>query len=222
MSRRTIIALSSALALGVACSLAWGTRTLTVAHAAPPKWENAPKGMVSGTLTFSRRRPKQPIVVYLERLGEPLEYSPPRAALEIHQRGARFTPGFAVVVPSQEVVFLNDERREIDHNVYTVGAETIDLGIFSKDVRRSYRFNTPGEVALHCSVHRLMDGKLFVAPNPAYAVVGRSGTEFTIADVPVGKYVLKTYQKAKRFHDASLEIAVTAGMTTQVHVELSR
>jgi plastocyanin len=174
-------------------------------------------GSVSGKLTFSAARPKQPVVVYLE--GVPAGAKP--APLVVRQRGAQFNPAFAVVVAGQEVVFDNDEDQDIDHNVYTLGAEEINLDIFSRGTKRSHTFSATGEVSVYCSVHKLMDGKLFVAPSPAFSIAGEDGS-FRIPQVPAGTYVLRTYQKAKRFKDAEVKVDVRAGQDSAVGVEMKR
>lgn len=185
------------------------------------RWEDAPKGSVRGTLKASAPRPKQPVVVYLERQGDELPFTPP-PKLEICQKDARFEPGFEVVVVGQKVDFINNEDKAIDHNVYTLGAEEKDLGIFQRTECASHAFGKSGEVLLHCSIHRLMDGRLFVAPNPAYAKVGPEETAFRIEGVPEGSYILRTYQRAKRFHDAEIPLEVSKGKETVVEVELKR
>jgi plastocyanin len=177
-------------------------------------------GSVAGKATFSAARPKQPIIVWLERDGGETPFKMP-ASLQIGQKGAQFNPSFAVVVSGQEVVFNNDEDKEIDHNVYTLGAEKKDFDIFPKGKSVRYSFTKTGEVSLYCSVHKLMDGKLFVAPSPSYAEVADDGS-FSIAGIAPGSYTLKTYQKAKRFRDVEFKVTVKAGETANVVVEMKR
>jgi plastocyanin len=185
-------------------------------------WGDAPKGTVTGELTFSRRRPKQPIVVFLQRKGEELKFSAPADPLVIDQKDAVFDPSFAVIVRGQRVVFRNSEEKEIDHNVYTLGAESKDLGIFPRDDEVGHTFMTAGEVLVHCSIHENMDGKIFVAPNPGYAVLNHETSTFTLENIPAGDYTLRTYQKARRFQEAAVEISVAEGGTATVKVEMKR
>jgi plastocyanin len=185
-------------------------------------WGDAPKGSVTGELTFSRKRPKQPIVVYLQRKGEELKFSAPEKPLVIDQKEAAFDPSFAVIVRGQRVVFRNSEEKEIDHNVYTLGAESKDLGIFPREDEVGHTFMTAGEVLVHCSIHENMDGKIFVAPNPGYAVLDPETNTFTLTDIPAGDYTLRTYQKARRFQEAAMEISVAEGGTVTVNVEMKR
>lgn len=186
----------------------------------PPAEPIADMGSVSGKVTFSAARPKQPIIAWLEREGGEVPGKKP-ATLVIGQKGAQFNPAFAVVVIGQEVQFNNDEDKEIDHNVYTLGAEQKNFDIFPKGQNKTYAFTKTGEISLYCSVHKLMDGKLFVAPSSAWAEVGDDGS-FSIANVPPGTYTLRTYQKAKRFRDVELKVTVKAGEAASVAVEMTR
>ncbi len=180
----------------------------------------ADAGAVAGKATFSAARPKQPVIVWLERDGGEVPAKLP-PALQIGQRGATFDPSFAVVVAGQSVVFNNDEDKDIDHNVYTLGAEQKNFDIFPRGKSVTYAFTKTGEVSLYCSVHKLMDGKLFVVPSTAFAEIAEDGS-FSIAGVPPGTYTLRTYQKAKRFRDVELKVTVKAGETASVALEMKR
>src|SRR5204863_3385749 len=122
-------ALAAAAMLGVVLwkSIAMAAERRPAAPAEPV----ADMGSVSGKATFSAARPKQPIIVWLEREGGEVPGRKP-APLVIGQKGAQFNPAFAVVVAGQDVVFNNDEDKEIDHNVYTLGAEQKNFDIFPK------------------------------------------------------------------------------------------
>jgi plastocyanin len=191
------------------------------------KWTEARKGTVKGGVTFSTRRPQQPIVIYLVKQGadgkageQGLYDVPPE--FEVSQRGAKFEPGFAVLVRKQKVKFLNDEKREISHNVYFLGDIEADLGIFAQGESRAHDFAGAGEVSVHCSIHKRMDAKFFVAPNPAFAVLEADAGSFEIKGVPVGRYTLHTWQKQKRFKDFRTAVEVTDGGTTSVTVKMAR
>ena len=214
----------SVWAILVIAALSLGALALVTSQTifADSAWTQAKKGSVSGKLTFSKQRPAQPIVVYLERKDD-LAFDAPDK-VKVAQKGAKFEPAFAVVTAGQTVEFVNDEEKEIDHNVYSPDAGGFDLGIFSRGATATYVFKKEhvGAVSLHCSVHKLMDGKLFVAPNPAFALVAGDGDSFSIKDVPEGTYTLKTYQRAKRFHEAEMEVKVEAGKDATVTVEFAR
>jgi plastocyanin len=190
------------------------------------KWADAKKGSVKGKVSFSMRRPQQPIVVYLVKLdgdkaGEQGVYTAP-STLSVSQKGGVFEPSFAVLVRNQTVKFLNDEEKEISHNVYFLGDIQADFGIFDQGDSREHTFDEAGEVSVHCSIHKRMDGKFYIAPSPAYAVIEADADSFEIKDVPVGTYKLMTWQKQKRFKDFEKVVEVAEGKATDVNVEMAR
>jgi len=203
-------------------ALAFAPRATSSAENQPATRRDDPAtGSVRGTIRCNKPRPKQPLVVYLEREGGELERSETKTH-HISQKGARFEPSFLVIVAKDSVVFVNDEDQAIDHNVYGLGSQSFDLGIFPQGDHIAQQFTTPGEIQLHCSVHKLMDAKVFVAPSNAWVEVDGDADHFTIENVPAGRYNLRTYQKAKRFRDEEKPLTVTAGAATDVDVELTR
>ncbi len=191
-------------------------------------WKDTDKGSVSGTISYAPRASRRPMVVYLVRVdaeNKPTtqgKFNAP-STLVVSQKGAKFKPSFAVLQTGQKVEFKNDEEKEIAHNVYFLGVEDLDLGIFEQRESVTHTFTKSGSVSVHCSVHKRMDGKFFVAPTPAYALVMKAGKSFEIKDVPVGRYILKTWQKQKRFKDITdLVVEVTKGQTTKASVAMKR
>jgi plastocyanin len=191
------------------------------------KWADSKRGSVKGKVTFSARRPNQPMVVYLLKVdgdGKTATqgiYDVP-AKLVISQKGAKFDPGFAVLVRGQETEFDNDEDKEISHNVYFLGDVELDLGIFEQGQKVTHKFEDYGEVSVHCSIHKRMDARVFVAPNPAYALIEGDADSFDIKGVPAGRYKLLTWQKQKRFKDVDAVVEVKDGAATSVTVEMTR
>jgi plastocyanin len=179
------------------------------------------QGGVKGLLSFSRRRPTQPLVIYLQRVDGELKYKTPKEQI-MKQKNARFDPAFITVLRGQKVVFDNNEKEKINHNVYFLGGEEEDLGVFAKNSKVTYQFDKVGEVEVYCSIHSLMDAKIFVAPNPHYLILSKDQQSFEIKNVPEGKYLLKTYQKARRFKNVSLKIEVKAGRLTEKNIEMKR
>ena len=127
-----------------------------------------------------------------------------------------------MLVKGQTAKFVNDEKKDIAHNVYFLGAAEGDLGIFEKGESVQHEFTEAGEVSLHCSIHKNMDGKFFIAPSPAFALVESDAESFSINGVPAGKYKLKTWQKQKRFKDVELDVSIQDAKDAAVTVEMAR
>lgn len=186
-----------------------------------PDWKSADKGDLKGSVKFSAKRPAQPMVIYLERVGEQGTFDVP-AKLAVSQKGAVFSPAFAVLVVGQEAEFKNDEEKEIDHNVYFLGASNIDLDIIAQGKSKAQKFEAAGEVSIHCSIHKFMDAKYFIAPNPACFTLAADATSYTLKGVPIGKYKLRTWQKSKRFKDVELDVEITKDAEGTRDVEMTR
>ncbi|MHC4840297.1 MAG: cupredoxin domain-containing protein [Planctomycetota bacterium] len=191
-------------------------------------WSDAAKGGVKGSVTYAPRASRQPMVVYLVKVDDKNQpttqgnFEAP-SELSVRQMGAKFSPGFAVLQVGQAVKFKNDEEKEIAHNVYFLGAEDLDLGIFERGQNVTHKFTKSGSVSVHCSVHKRMDGKFFVAPTPGHALVAKAGKSFEIKGVPAGRYLLKTWQKQKRFKDITNQVVeIKKGETTNVAVAMKR
>ena len=102
-----------------------------------------------------------------------------------------------VVSVGQTVNFLNDEDRAIEHNVFSNSApKRFDLGLYGPGKSKAVTFDKPGPVFLYCSIHRYMDGVVYVAPSPFFATVAKDGS-FTITGVKPGNYNLRTWQRRR-------------------------
>lgn len=216
-----------ALAVCLTASLA----ALAVGWSAPPASPAAPAGTtrpadaapaIQGTVTAESEVPLDEMVVYLESPDADRTMPPPGDAVDVSQKGARFEPKLTVVTIGQTVNFLNDEDREIEHNVFSRSkAKKFDLGLFGPDQFKSVTFDKPGPVLLRCSIHRYMDGVVFVSPTPYTSLVRPDG-RYAIANVPPGKWTLKTWQGRRRFAEQTIPVTVEAGKPVTIDVELKR
>lgn len=109
----------------------------------------------------------------------------------ISQTGAKFSPHLLVVVAGQTVSMPNDDQ--IIHNVFSKSpAKSFNLGFYAQGEARDVTFEKPGIVSLFCSLHRQMNAKIVIVPNPYFAQATLGG-DFVIKGVPAGKYVLKAW-----------------------------
>ncbi len=189
-----------------------------LAHAAQPQ----PTGSVAGRVTASTGARLPEMIVFLEPLGSTPPLTAPHKVEVISQKGAKFSPSLLVIAAGQTVEFRNDEDRPIEHNVFSRSpALPFDLGLYPPPQAKRVTFDKPGPVRLYCSIHRYMDGVIYVCPTRLFAPVGADGA-FRIDDVPAGEYRLRTWQRTARFDDAQADVRVAPGEAVTANVELKR
>ena len=139
------------------------------------------KGKASG-------KPGAVVVVWVEGIRR---FQVPHNRPSISQIGTKFSPGLLVVVAGQTVEMPNDDN--VAHNIFSYSpAKQFNLGIYPKGESRTVTFTKPGVVDLFCSIHRRMNGKLIIVPNPYFAQTA-GGDSYRIAAVPAGRYVVKLW-----------------------------
>ena len=162
------------------------------------------------------------MVVYLTPVDNEQELPPPAGTVVVSQKGAKFSPTLVVVSVGQGVVFRNDEGRPIEHNVFSRSpVKQFDLGLFPPNEERLVTFDSPGAVRIYCSIHRYMDGVIYVCPTPLFGRVDDSG-RFRIENVPEGEFDVHIWQRRQRYSDQSKRITVNVGSPQSTDFELSR
>jgi plastocyanin len=146
-----------------------------------------------------------PLVVYLEPAdGAPVPEPEPTTAAVIRQKSARFSPDFLVVARGQTIEMPNDD--EIYHNVFSYSAPNeFDLGLYAAGKRRTVRFRHAGVVRIYCSIHESMNGTIFVAPTPWYALADVDG-RYAVRGAPPGRYRGCTWSERLPAISRSVEI----------------
>ena len=182
----------------------------------------ADSGVVEGRIVVDGGGRLPTVVVYLESTDPGREYAAPSERPKIRQKGAKFAPSLLVICVGQTVDFPNDEDRPIQHNVFSKSvAHSFDLGLYRPGKSKSVKFDEPGAVRLHCSIHKHMDGVIYVCPTPFFARVADDG-RFRIESIPDGEYELRTWQQKRRYLDRSVRVKVAAERPTKVKLELRR
>lgn len=182
-----------------------------------------PAGVVSGKIIADGEVPLSEMVVFLEP-ADPADtpLAPSTGTVKVSQKGAKFAPALTIVGVGQTVEFVNDEDRLIEHNVFSnAPTKKFDLGMYPPGQSRSVTFDKPGAVLLYCSIHRYMDGVVFVSPTP-YASKVSPDAGYRIDNVPPGKWVVKTWQRRRRFKEASAPVTLAAGQDAAVNLELHK
>jgi plastocyanin len=180
-------------------------------------------GVISGRLAAGEGQRLPETVVFLESSDPKFAFAPPSRPIVVSQQRATFLPSLIVVPVGSTVDFRNDEKGPIEHNVFSKSeAKKFDLGLYKpEDPVQPVAFDAPGAVRLRCSIHRYMDGVVYVTPTPYFAVVGKDG-RFSIAGVSPGSYRIKTWQRSRRFREIDMPITVAAGKPLAVNVTMAR
>ena len=181
-----------------------------------------PSATVSGTVTADGDVPLAEMVVFLESPDAQRKVQQDTSTVKVSQKGAQFDPKLVVISVGQTVEFLNDEDRLIEHNVFSNSpAKRFDLGLYGPGQSKKLTFDKPGPVFLYCSIHRYMDGVVFVSPTPYFSRVDKRGA-YTIENVPPGRWVVKTWQRRRRFAEQSIPVTAGVGQPAVVDLELKK
>lgn len=195
---------------------------LAVDDPAAPLGKTAVGATLSGKINVPEGQPRPETVVFLEPVDASVHFPPPSRAVIVSQRGARFAPPLTVVCVGQAVDFVNDETSAVEHNVFSQSpTKTFDLGLYGPGVTKSVTFDKPGVVRLHCSIHRNMDGAVYVTPTPFYAIVGADG-RYSIEGVPAGEFTLRTWQRRQHYVEIEKRVTVAADAPQTVDLEMAR
>lgn len=114
--------------------------------------------------------------------------------IQMDQRNKVFFPYVLPAVKGATVEFHNSD--DLKHNVFGVGAEEFNLGVWTKGIVREHTFNNVGDVVILCNVHQEMEAHVLVLQNPYFARPDNNG-KFRIASVPSGDYVIKAWYRGK-------------------------
>ena len=199
------------------------SRTQNAAALAQKSREATPLGGVTGRIAAPTGQRLPEMVVYLESTDPKFSFDPPAEPVVVSQHNAKFDPGIVIVPVGTRIDFRNDEHKEIEHNVFSNSeAKKFDLGLYKpKQAVEPVLFDKPGAVRLRCSIHRYMDGVVYVTPTPYFATVRGDGT-FAIENVKPGAYELKTWQRSQRYREQAAPVTVAAGKPVELNVEMSR
>ena len=175
---------------------------------------------VSGELTVDGGKNLKNLIVFLE----PVDKSAINAVKKyrVTQKGRIFNPAVTVVVAGSSIIFVNDEDREIDHNVYSLSrTRKFDIGLASKGSQLVVDFPKPGTVKYYCSVHKNMEGTIIVVPSQFYTLLDKPGT-FILENVPEGEWKLNAAVSHRRYSASPVDVAVSGPSVDSVILQISR
>jgi plastocyanin len=148
-------------------------------------------------------------VLLLEPQGARPAPPKPAADVEIAQKGRRFVPAVTVVPVGTKVQFPNQDT--VRHHVYSFSpARKFELKLYVGRPENPVEFDRAGVVVLGCNIHDSMVGWVIVSDTPWYARTAAGGRA-TLADVPPGAYVLRTWHPDLPAGSTGVEQPVTVG-----------
>jgi len=193
--------------LAVCC----GALLLTVSVAV-----EARAGTIRGTVTTSGLKDARDTLVYIDRI-EGVEFPVPATPAELRQINKEFIPHVLPIMKGGSVSFSNSDG--ILHNVHLYQGRRSLFNLATpagaKPITKTFR--EPGEVAVLCDVHPEMSAYIIVLETPYTAVTAEDGS-YTIAGVPPGTYILKTWHE--KLKPVTTAVTVEGESTVEVNVEL--
>jgi plastocyanin len=111
-----------------------------------------------------------------------------RPHFKIVQHHKRFEPRVLVVPAGAIVDFPNLDP--FFHNVFSMfDGKRFDLGLYESGTSHGAAFDTPGVCYIFCNIHPEMSAAVVVLDTPYHGISNAAG-EFSIANVPPGRYFL--------------------------------
>ena len=139
-------------------------------------------------------------------------------AAKMDQKQCSFIPRVVIVPAGGTVEFLNSDR--LLHNVRSVGKENPPFNRAQPHARSiSFTFKQPELLRVDCDLHSWMRGWVVVAEHPFYALTNEQG-EFTLENVPRGKYMLQVWQES--LGNVTQEVVVGDKGATTVSVGMGK
>ncbi|MEE8478678.1 MAG: methylamine utilization protein [Candidatus Neomarinimicrobiota bacterium] len=173
-------------------------------------------GTITGTINATGVRDARDVVVFIEHVDG--TYKPPQENPVIDQLNMVFIPHVLPILVGSSVQFPNSD--EVRHNVFSPSKiQPFNLGTYSKGITKEVLFDKTGVVTILCYVHTAMAAFIIVLDNPYFTKTGPDGT-FTLKNVPIGKYTLKTWHK--KFKEKSKEVIVKEGIIVETDFDLKR
>ncbi len=188
------------------------------ADAAVQEGRLAVSGAVSVTATGrdGEAADRSSVVVWLKPSGTAAGgvATPPTAVRErfkIVQQGKRFEPHILVVPVGSVVEFPNLDP--FFHNVFSLfDGKRFDLGLYEAGTSRSVTFTRAGVCYVFCNIHPDMSA-VVVAVDSAYFAISSKTGEFSIPNVPRGRYQLSVWHerfKPRSVADYPKDVVISA------------
>ena len=207
-------------------------------------------GTITGSISIFKTKAKtkgpksyKDVVVYLEKVGDN-DFPVSIKEVRMDQKGLVFIPHVIAIQKGTNVEFLNNDNDK--HNVYFVNdksGKTKDLGTWKPGESRDHKFakphnehhkivkkagknGAPDTMIVLCKLHLEMAAYVVLLDNPFFTMASIDGetqkAQYTIKNVPPGKYVLKTWHKKLKLMGLQKEVVVEQGKKATVDLEITK
>jgi len=157
-------------------------------------------------------------VVYLVDVAKGKAWPAGGKTAELDNVKCAFSPEIQVIRAGGLDVVNSDPVLHNTHGYYDKRT-AFNLALPNQGQRIPAELKRPGTVRVDCDAHGWMEGWIYVADNPYYAVTGADG-KFTIPDVPAGNYTLVAMQPFTG--PTQQPVVVAAGKPTDLTIELKK
>ena len=161
----------------------------------------------------------QNVVFSIEKIGKGKAWDFPKGGFTYDQKNCSFVPRIMLIKPKTEGEILNSDS--IGHNFHTIskGIYNVNKKIQpgSKLMVRKNKIRKTGMVRAKCDIHSWMGGYWVVADTP-YTVLSDADGNFSITDIPPGKYTLKIWHET--LGESKQKVEVSGGGDTKIDVAL--
>ena len=146
-------------------------------------------------------RPAADAVIWLDAPGAPL---PREGRFVVRQRNMEFVPRVLAVPVGSTVELPNNDR--VFHNVFSfTNGKPFDLGLYPTGASKRITLDRPAVNRLYCNIHPHMGAYIIAVDSPYYATTGKTG-EFTMRDVPAGRYTYHAWRSGADMLSATVTI----------------
>ncbi len=163
----------------------------------------------------------QNVVFSIEKIAKGKDWEFPKGGFTYDQMNCSFTPRIMLIKPKMEGEILNSDS--IGHNFHTIskGVYNVNKKIQpgSKLLVKKNKIRKTGLVRAKCDIHSWMGGYWVVADTP-YTVLSDADGNFSISDIPAGKYTLKIWHET--LGETTQQIEVNSGGDTKISVALKQ
>lgn len=187
-------------------------------------------GNIKGEVNVKGLRTPANIVVYLTK-APATDVDLSKAKFVMDQQNLAFIPNVLPIPVGSTVLFPNNDK--VDHNVFSMSrTKKFNLGSYKPGESQTVVFDKPGIVEVRCDVHAEMAAYILVMKNPYFAVTDKQG-DFEIpdagylqqaglegiADLPPGKYSVKTRHEKLKTQKKSIVVPDTGGVVVQLDLK---